>query len=265
MKLEPVVFAETESRFRDVKYLLVGALYGFLIGNVFVITASTVDRLLYPDLPLGMDWSMFAMRWVWIAPGLALIGAIATLFNEKLPSLLVGAAVAGLLALASALFLSSVAMGMKVIVLIFALIPMTAMSLPVTLILRWLVDRHEQALELQRHMTQIVPLLLLAFVLGIGSGYLMKMSKRAVQATQFMHNLLQTAPQDAEIPIHDVPGFQDHIDMSYKLFQRTSETSTEGFDVRAEYPDGYSVTCIVVVYPGRNPYLSDCNYAQKLK
>jgi len=262
MKLEPIAFAETESRFRDIRYVLVGALYGFLIGNAFVITASAVDRLLYPDLPLGMDWSLFATRWVWIAPGLALIGAIATLFSEKLPSLLVGAVIAGLLALVSALFLSPVTMGLKVIVLIFTLIPMAVMSLPVTLILRWLVDQHDQALELQQHMTRIIPLVLLAIVLGIGSGYFLKMSKRAVAATRFFDNLLQTAPQDAESPIHDVSGFQDHMDMSYKLLQKTSETSTEGFDVRAEYPDGYSVTCIVVVYPGRDPYLSDCTSAQ---
>ncbi len=46
--------------------------------------------------------------------------------------------------------------------------------------------------------------------------------------------------------------------MSYRLFQKPSETSTEGFDIRAEYPDGYNMTCIVVVYPGQAPYLSDC-------
>jgi uncharacterized membrane protein (UPF0136 family) len=262
MKFEPITFAETESRFRDYRYMLVGALYGFLIGNVFVLTASMVDRLLYPDLPLGMDWSLFAMRWLWIALGLALIGATATLFSEKLPSLLVGAVVAALLALVSALLLSQATMGLKIVVLIFTLIPMAAMSLPVTLILRWLVDQHEQALGLRQYMTRIVPLILLAVVLGIGSGYFLKMSKRAVTATRFFDNLLQTAPQDTENPIRDVKGFQEHMDMSYRLFQKPSETSTEGFDVRAEYPDGYNMTCIVVVYPGQAPYLSDCSSSQ---
>jgi hypothetical protein len=262
MKFEPITFAETESRFRDYRYMLVGALYGFLIGNVFVITASIVDRLLYPDLPLGMDWSLFAMRWVWIALGLALIGATATLFSEKLSSLIIGAVVAGLLALVSALFLSPVTMGLKIVVLIFTLIPMAAMSLPVTLILRWLVDQHEQALVLKQHMARMIPLILLAIVLGIGSGYFLKMSKRAVAATRFLDNILQTAPQDAENPIRDVTGFQDHMDMSYRLFQKPSETSTEGFDISAEYLDGYSVTCIVVVYPGQAPYLSDCSSTQ---
>ena len=262
MKLEPIELIQVESRFSNIKYILVGALYGFLIGNAFAITASMVDRLLYPDLPLGIDWSLFVMRWGWIGLGLALVGAIASLFSERLPSLLIGAVIAGLLALVSALFLSPVTTGMKLIVLIFALIPMAAMSLPVTLILRWLVDKHENALELKQYIVRIIPLILLAIVLGAGSGYFLKMSRRAVQATRFLHHLLQTAPQNVESPIRDLPGLQSHAGMSYQLFQRTSETSTEGFDVRAEYDDGYNVNCIVVVYPGRDPYLSDCASTQ---
>jgi hypothetical protein len=262
MKLESIGSIQPEPRFRTTTYILVGALYGFLIGNAFVITASTVDRFLYPDLPLGFDWSVFTLRWVWISLGLTVVGAVASLFTERLPSLIVGAVIAGFLALVSALFLSPVAMGMKLIVLIFTLVPMAAMSLPVTLILRWLVDKHEQALEFQPYMARVIPLLLLSIVLGAGTGYFLKMSQRAVEATRFMHHLLQTTPQDAESPIRDLPGLQDHTGSSYRLFQQTSETSTEGFDVRAEYDDGYSVTCIVVVYPGRDPYLSDCQSSQ---
>lgn len=263
MKLEPIAVAPTESRFRDIKYLLVGALYGFLIGNAFVIAGSAVDRLLYPDLPLGFDWSLFAMRWTWIALGLAVLGAITSLFSERMTSLLVGATIAGLLALLSALLLSPVTMGVKLIVLIFALIPMAAMALPVTLILRWLVDRHEDILAQKQQLVRIVPLVLLAIVLGVGGGYFLKSTARAAQAMRFAHHLLQTAPQDPESPFRDLPGLQSHIGMRYKLFQKTSEASTEGFDVRAEYEDGYSVTCIVIVYPGRDPHLSDCTSTQK--
>jgi hypothetical protein len=198
------------------------------------------------------------MRWIWIAVGLAVVGAIASLFTERLPSLIIGGVIAGFFALLSALFVSPVGTGMKFIVLIFALIPMSVMSLPVALILRWLVDKHADALELRQHFVRILPLVLLAVVLGIGSGYFLKMSRRAVQATRLMHHLLQTAPQDANSPLRDLPGFQSHTDMGYQLFQRPSETSTEGFDVRAEYADGYSVTCVVVVYSGFEPYLSDC-------
>lgn len=260
MKFERVEIVETESRFRDVKYVLIGAFYGFLIGNAFVISAAMVDRLLYPDLPLGFDWSLFAMRWGWIAVGLTLTGVIAALFSEKLPSLLTGAAVAGFVALVSALYVSPVSMGMKLIILVFVLAPMSAICLPVILLLRWLVDKHEQAVgEHKQPALRIASLILLVIVLGAGSGQFLKLPPNALEATRFLHDLLQAAPSDAKSPLRDLPGFQSHANLDYQLFQQPSETSTEGFDVRAEYEDGYSLNCVVVVYPGHDPYLSDCS------
>jgi hypothetical protein len=262
MKLQSLELIQVESRFSPLKYILLGALYGFLVGSAFVMTGSVADRLLHPDLPLGFDGSLFLMRWAWIAFGLAAVGAIASLLNEKFPSLIISAVVAGFVALVSALFLSPVGTGMKVVVLIFALIPMAALSLPVAWLLRWFADKHEQGLEFSQPFVRIIPLIAFAILLGIGSGYFLKMPKRAVQATQFFYNLLQAAPQDAKNPIRDLPGFESHHGMSYELFQKPSESSTEGFDVRAEYADGYSLMCVVVVYPGYDPYLSDCTSSQ---
>ena len=262
MKYELVEPGQTESRFSPMKYILAGAFYGFLIGDAFVITGSTVDKLLYPDLPLGFDWPLFATRWGWIALGLTLVGAIASLFHETFPSLLIGAVVAALLALVSALFLSPVTTSMKLMVLVFILLPIAVMSLPVALILRWLVDKHAQAWKQNQKITRVLPLLLLAIVLGVGSGYFLKMSQRAVEATRYFHHLLQATPQNVQSPIYGVPGLQSHTNMGYQLFPRPSETSTEGFDIRAEYTDGYSVNCTVVIYPERDPYLSDCRSNQ---
>ncbi len=262
MKFEPIEPLPAEPRVRNVKHVLIGALYGFLIGAAFVTSATIIDKILYPDLPLGIDWSLFITRGEWIVLGLVLIGAITSLFTETIPGLLVGAGITALVALVSALFFSSAMLGLKIMVLIFALLPMAALSLPVTLILRWLVDKHEYALEL-KHVGRIASLVVLAILLGAGTGYFAKMSRRAVEATRFTHHLLQTSPQDAKSPIHDVPGFRDHLGMSYELFQRSSGSSTEGFDVRAEYDDGYSVICVVVIYPGGKPYLSDCTSSQK--
>jgi hypothetical protein len=262
MKLEPIEHLPTEPRLRNVKFVLIGALYGLLIGAAFLTSATIADKLLYPDLPLGTDWSLFITRGTWIVLGLILIGAITSLFSETLPGLLVGAGITAVVALVSALVSSSVMLGLKIMVLIFALLPMAALSLPVTLILRWLVDKHADAIELQ-HVRRIASLLVLAIVLGVGTGYFAKMSRRAVEATRFMNHLLQTAPQDPKSPIHEVQGFENHMGMSYQLFQRSSESSTEGFDVRAEYADGYSITCVVVSYPGSEPYLSDCTSTQE--
>jgi hypothetical protein len=262
MKIQAIESVETESRFSGVKQTLLGAFYGFLIGSAFALVGTSINRILFPDLPLGMDWSLLATLSGWVILGLAVVGAIASLFMERLPSLLIGAAVAAFVALVSALFFSAGSTGMRVIVLIFTLVPMAAMCLPVVLILRWLADKHEEVLQSKQPVTRILPLVLLAIVLGAGSGYFLKMSPRAAEATRFMHQLLQTASGDAKGPLYSLPDLQNHMGTEYQLFQRASESSTEGFDIRAEYSDGYSVTCVVVVYPGNEPYLSECTSTQ---
>jgi hypothetical protein len=258
MKIESVELVERESQPGPGKHALVGAIYGLLIGTVFVITIATVDRLLYPDLPLGIDWSLLAARWGWIGLGLALIGGLTSLFSETWAGLLAGALTAGLLALVNSLLLSPTTTGVKLLVLLFTLIPIAVTTLPVTWLLRWLVEKHEGALQSKSYVQQIASLVLIAIVLGAGTGYFFKMPRRAVEAVRFVHELLQTAPQDEKSSIHNLPGLQNHAGMSYELLQKPSEFSTEGFDIRAEYEDGYSVNCVVVVYPQREPYLSAC-------
>jgi len=258
MKIESVESAEREPRRSQVQHALVGAIYGFLIGTAFVITAATVDHLLYPDLPLGMDWSQLAARWGWIGLGLALIGGLTSLFSETWAGLLAGALTAGLLALINSLLLSPTTTGVKLLVLLFTLTPIAVTTLPVTWLLRWLTEKHEGAMQSKSYVIRIASLVLIAMVLGAGTGYFYKMPPRAVEATRFVHQLLQTAPQDEKSPIHNLPGLRNHTGIRYELIQKPSEFSTEGFDIRAEYRDGYRVNCVVVVYPEREPYLSAC-------
>jgi hypothetical protein len=259
MKIEGVEPSKTESRLSSVNHALLGAYYGFLMGSAFVVVGTTINRLLYPDLPLGIDWSLFAILAGWVILGLTLVGGIASLFRERFPSLLIGAVVAALVALVSALFFSAVSMGLRVMVLLFALLPIAPMCLPVVWILRWLAEKHEEGLQSHRPFARILPLVLLALLLGAGSGYFLKMSPRAAEATRFMHRLLQTAPGESDNPLLALEGFQAHMSMDYKLFQRLSESYTEGFDLRAEYEDGYRLSCVVVLYPGQEPHLSDCS------
>lgn len=240
------------------KHALVGALYGFLVGSAFVITAATVDQLLYPDLPLGMDWSLFTTRWGLIGLGLTLIGALTCLFDEMWAGMTAGTVTAGLLALASALFISSTGTGLKMIVLLFTLAPMAVMSLPVVWILRRLADKHARALNLKWSAGHIVLLALIAVSLGAGCGYFMKMSARALLAVRLLHDNLRGIAESQEKAISQLPRLHEHAGISYELFQKLSDESTEGFDVRAEYKDGYTVQCVVVAYPGLSPYIRDC-------
>ena len=86
----------------------------------------------------------------------------------------------------------------------------------------------------------------------------MKMPPDAATAVNYLHAALQSENVDGIQEISKLPGVQEHAGMRYKLFQQASEASTEGHDVRAEYDDGYTLQCTVVVYPGFNTYISAC-------
>jgi len=241
-----------------VRRAIVGALYGLLTGTAFVLMSAFIDVLLHPNLPIGVDWTLTSTRWILIGLGLALIGALTCLFNETWAGLLAGAIAAGLLALTSALFLSPTSTALKVMVLLFTLAPIAVMSLPIAWILRRLAERHAVALYSQHSIARIALLILTAVALGAAGGYFMKMSLDASTAVRYFHDALQSANVSETEEISVLSGFQEHTGMRYKLFQKTSEASTEGYDVRAVYEDGYTLQCTVVVYPGFNTYISDC-------
>ena len=238
--------------------LLVGALYGLLTGTAFVLMSAFIDLWLHPNLPLGVDWTLMSTRWILIGLGLMLIGALTCLFQETWAGLLAGAITAGLIALTSALFVSATNTALKVMVLLFTLVPMAVMSLPIVWSLRLLTQRHAAAIYSGRSIAHISLLMLIAVALGATGGYFMKMPQDAATALNYLHEALQSANASATEEISALPGFQEHAGMRYKLFQQASEASTEGYDVRAEYEDGYTLQCTVVVYPGFNTYLSDC-------
>ena len=241
-----------------VRRAIVGALYGLLAGTAFVMMSAFIDVLLHPNLPLGVDWTLMSTRWVLIGLGLALIGALTCLFNETWAGLLAGAITAGLLALTSALFLSPTSTALKVMVLVFTLVPMAVMSLPIAWILRLLTERHAAAIYSERSLARITLLIVIAVALGAAGGYFTKMPRNAATAVRYLHETLQSANVNETEEISELPGWQEHAGMDYELFQKKSESSTEGYDVRAEYEDGYTLQCTVVVYPGFNTNLSAC-------
>jgi len=234
-----------------------GAFYGFLGGAAFVFVAAFIDIWLHPDLPLGVDWSTFAARLPLIALGLALIGAVTCWWNEAWQGLLSGSAVSAALALIAALFSAQVAAGMKIVVLVFILLPVAAMTLPIAWVLRRLMERHAFAMRHEQGRARLAWLVVITLGLGAAGGYFMKMPARAVDATRVVDGLLQN-PAQADNPIGSVEGASGRQGVPYLLYQKPSIFSTEGFDVRAAYEDGFALTCVVVLYPGRDPYVSIC-------
>jgi len=240
-----------------VRHVMVGALYGLLTGTAFVLMSAFIDVWLHPNLPLGVDWTLMSTRWISIGLGLAVIGAATCWPNETWQGLLSGAVVSGAIVLISSLFDSPIRVGMKLIVLVFTLMPVTVMALPIAWILRRLAEKHALALQSEQPAARLALLMLIAIVLGAGSGYFTKMSPREVEVTRYAHELLQN-PIDENNPIRNIEEVQAHQGVPYKLYQTQSKVSTEGYDIRVEYEDGFVLQCVAVLYPGRDPYISTC-------
>ena len=251
--------SSNDTREAKIRRAMLGAFYGFLAGMAFVFVAAFIDIWLHRDLPLGVNWQLLWERLPVFALGLALVGAVTCWWNEAWTGLLTGAATAAALALIIALFSGNeVTTGMKFIVLIFILVPVAAMTIPITWIMRWLVEKHAGVLRLHWSYLRIAGLIIVALLLGSGAGYFMKMPGRQLEMMRYMHGLLQGTNTE-QSPISKVKGISEHEGMPYQLYSMKSKFSTEGFDVRAEFDDGYVLKCTAVLYPGRPPYLTACS------
>ena len=246
-----------------VQAALTGALYGFLIGSAFVLVAAFIDTWLYPNIPFGVDWEQALSRWTMIGLGLALVGGLTCLFTESFYGLVAGTVTAALITLTSALYLTSLSGGAKIIGLIFTLAPIAVMSLPVALAIRRLAENHVRAFHAKWTTPRILLLVLIAMALGTVGGYFMKISYDALLAVEMVHENLQAAPEDQKREFHEVAGMDAHQGMSYSISQRRSMSTTTGYDVQVEYEDGFTVECVVVVYPGTPPYINSCEQVEQ--
>jgi hypothetical protein len=247
----------TDTRQANLKRAFFGALYGLLGSTAFVLTAAFIDIWLHPDLPLAVNWSAFMMRSPLIVLGLTIVGAVTCWWQETWHGLLSGALVTSGLVLITSLLTSQVDTGMKLVVLIFVLVPVAVMTLPVAYLLRWCTERHAMALSMPRSGARIAGLFLLVILVGAGLGYFMKSSGRGIQAARLIHNYLQDLSTEKN-PLASVAGVSEHRDISYTMYSTRSESSTEAFDIHIEYEDNFQLTCTVILYPGRIPFFSGC-------
>ena len=244
-----------------VRWALIGALYGFLVGTAFVLVAAFINVWLYSGLPIGVEWKQALIRWLLIGLGLTLIGALTSLFTETLPSLAAGAIAAGALGLTAAIYPSSSSTAIKFMLFIFLLAPIAVTSLPLIWLLRFLMHQHALSVQMKGSVLRIALLMLAAFSTGALGGYFMKMSRSAMMAVQMVHQNIQAASGNPDSEVNQLPGFKEHTGMKYVLFQKPSTSSTVGYDVRVEYEDGYAIQCVVVTYPGSPPFLRSCEEA----
>ncbi len=248
------------TRASQMRYARFGALFGLIAGAAFAVSAFGVDFLLHRDLPLGFEFDFLFSYGLIVAVGMCIVGFVTCWAVETWRGLAYGALAVSLFVLIGSLLQNNMTTaGAKIIAILFILMPLAVLALPIAWILRWLTESHMRA-RLERFSTVKIGLLVMwAFVFGAAGGWFMRMPPNAVEAVHFMDGMIQIAPKHADNMLRTIDGFDAHMGANYKLYESSSTVSTEGFLVTAKYEDGYRLSCTVVVFPGRDPYLSACD------
>jgi hypothetical protein len=245
--------------------MLAGALYGFLGGTAFALLSGAIDALLHPDLPMYINWNTIILTWAWLGLGLAFFGALTGWFTETLWGIAIGAVTMSMTVLTVNLIQSSVRGAITLVMFVAMALPVAALCMPIVWALRWLAERHVNMLAEPdtNRVRGIVILVAIALALGVLPVLFLRMSARAERSVRIVDTWLQQAAagqmgETQGLPFDGLPNFKSHIGMGYRLSQRNSRISTQGYDIAIIFDDGYKVTCVVVAYGSQEPYLRAC-------
>lgn len=236
---------------------LLGALYGLLAGTAFTLVAAFSDRLFFPSLSIGLDWDFYTTFWAWLGPGLMLVGFLTAWWFETWTGLLTGTLTGAAILILSNMPYSAANPFQKVITFVIIFLPAMAICLPIVSFFRWLVKQSLRFWLQRGGALRVAALFLLVIVLGGAGGIWMRMPARAVNAVTKMDMALQTVPEPGSA-LSKLTHLEAHRSQSFELFYAKSNYTTQGYDVRAVYQDGYVVTCAIVVYGDSPPFITRC-------
>lgn len=255
----PLKFADEYSNTPVKKFhrALLGAAFGLFGGTAFTVVALLADRLFYSQLPMGLDWEVYTVVWSWLGPGLMLTGFVTAWCYELWSGLLAGTLVAAAILLFSNMPYSAATPISKITTVLILYLPVAVLCLPIVYLLRWLVKRSFLAIEQGEAIGRIALLFLLIILLGSVGGLFMRMPASAAEGIAKMTAVLQTEP-DPKSNLAKIPGLAEHREQPFVLYYSKSTRTTQGYDVRAVYNDGYVLLCTIITYPGFPANLSRC-------
>ncbi len=255
----PLHFVDERSEPTKIKIgrALLGGLFGLLGGTAFTLVAMFSDRVLFPHLPMGLDWDFYITFWAWLGPGLMMVGVLTAWWFETWAGLLTGTLAGATILILSNMPYSAASPFQKVITFVIIFLPAMALCLPVVYFFRWLVKQSFRFWLQQGGALRVVTLFLLVIALGGAGGIWMRMPARAMNAVNKMNTALQTAPEPGSALLK-LNHLEAHRNQPFELFYAKSTYTTQGYDVRAVYDDGYVIICAIVVYGDSPPFITRC-------
>lgn len=258
--------AQQETPAQRRRRMLPCAIYGLLIASAYTFISGIVNKLSFPDLPIGVDWRSLLPTWLFFAAWLGLGGMFINWFTQTEEGFALSLFVMSLVVLGAGAINLEGSLPAQFGKFILLILPILAISFLMTITLRWLGVQSANALEKEQTIRtkRIMTLTLIAFAIGGLAGFGMtRWDAPVLSGVRDIHRRLQTAAADpshadALFSLTDLPQLKSHLDKPYTLRGKPSGQLVGTAEVTATFEDEYRITCFLVVFPDRPPFLRTC-------
>lgn len=258
--------AQQETPAQRRQRMLPGAVYGVIIASSYALVGSIVNQISFRDLPVGVDWGYLLTTSLFFALWLGLGGAFINWFTQTEESLVISLLGMSAVALLAAWLTFKGPLPTQLAKIILLMLPVLAISLLMTITLRWLGVQHADVLERKEtsQRRRVISLVAIAILIGGGAGFALTRWPSATQrAVRYIHQNIQILAADASdqetlFLLRDVPGIEDHLHSPYTLRGKPSGQSVVAVEVNIDFQDGYQVACVLLVFPDQVPLPREC-------
>ena len=264
--------AQQETPAQRRRRMLPGALHGLLIASAYTFISGIVNKLSFPDLPVGIDLRSLLPAWLFFAAWLGLGGMFINWFTQTEEGFVLSLFVMSLVVLGAGAINLEGSLPAQFGKFILLILPTLAISFLMTIMLRWLGVRSADALEKEKPVRtkRIFVLTLITFAIGGLAGFgLTRWDSPVLSGVRDIHRRLQTAAADPSqagelFPLTDLPQLGSHFGNPYTLRGKASGQLVGTAEVTAVFEDDYRITCFLVVFPDRPPFLRTCAEGDKV-
>lgn len=264
--------AQQETSAERRQRMVPGAIYGLIIASSYLLVGSFINQLSFPDLPVGVDWRNLLITSMFFAIWLGLGGAFVNWFTQTEEGLVISLMLMMGIALAAAALTFEGPLPAQLGKIILLALPVIAISLLMTITLRWLGVKHADALErnAESRRGRILALFVIAVLIGAGTGSALTRWTGATQrAVRYLHEKIQTvsvssSQSESLFLLRDVPGLKGHLGTPYTLRGKPSGQSVVAIEVNVDFKDGYHMACILLVFPDQVPFPRTCTEGEQV-
>jgi hypothetical protein len=252
--------------------MLPGAIYGLIIASSYTIVAIFINQLSFPDLPVSVDWRYSFTAWFFLSLWLGLGGGFINWFTQTEEGMVISLFIMTFFALGATTLTLEGNLPTQFGKILLLVLPVLAISLLMTITLRWLGVRHaaiavkEKTIKPTSIAIPVVIALAIGGVTSLGLNRWTLTTQNAVRDIQLRLETAASDPARAEtlFPLTDLPLLSSHLGTPYKLRGRTSGQSVAAIEVTVDFTDGYKITCIFLVFSDDGTFLRDCAEGDKV-